>query len=379
MKEKRIRREQKKKKKKIQAGSFSSFTFFSSLSLSSLPSFSSGMDGQGIPTVKSAAGEDPVLLSPTPSDDDEHRPQPAASSVEDLRAKIIKQVEYYFSDENLPSDKFLLKQVKKDKEGFVSISLIASFRKMKKVTKDISSIVDALKESSQLVVSSDGKKVKRRYPLPSIVSTDPKFCTVVVVNLPEDHSIQNIHKIFAQAGSVKTVSIHDPHAAEDSLNRNKGKQLASGKIYALVEYETVEAAEKAVATLNDETDWRNGLRVQLLQKPMGHGLERKARRGSDSEKASHAQVPVSAKDDNNNFSNEQHEALDEDGEHMFKERNGRKGQNRSKGRKYRGSNGMGHGMASNVEPFKPPPGPRMPDGTRGFTMGRGRPPMSSHI
>lgn len=28
------------------------------------------------------------------------------------------QVEYYFSDENLPTDKFLLKYVTRDKEGF---------------------------------------------------------------------------------------------------------------------------------------------------------------------------------------------------------------------------------------------------------------------
>lgn len=31
---------------------------------------------------------------------------------------MLLQVEYYFSDENLPDDKFLMKQVKKDKEGF---------------------------------------------------------------------------------------------------------------------------------------------------------------------------------------------------------------------------------------------------------------------
>lgn len=38
----------------------------------------------------------------------------------------------------------------------------------------------------------------------------------------------------------------------------------------------------------------------------------------------------------------------------------------------------GHGTTTSthiVEPSKPPPGPRMPDGTRGFTMGRGRPPV----
>ncbi|XP_021854634.1 la-related protein 6A isoform X1 [Spinacia oleracea] len=329
-----------------------------------------------ISAVETATNEDTILHSPPLSgDDDDHRPPPAASSDSDLRAKIAKQVEYYFSDENLPSDKFLLKQVKKDKEGFVSISLIGSFRKMKKLTKDSSSIVDALKESRQLILSSDGKKVKRRNPLPS--NEDAELCVVVVANLPEDHSVQNIQKICGRAGSIKTISIHDPHAAEDSAKRNKAEKLVNGKMYALVEYDTVEAAEKAVVTLNDEMDWRNGLRVQLLQKQRGSSLGRKTWRESDSEKGGRAQMSVSAKDDNNNHSNEQRD--DEDGEHRSKEGNGRKGRNRSKGQKYRGNNGLGHGRANVVESSnKQPPGPRMPDGTRGFSMGRGQPPMSSH-
>ncbi|XP_021763908.1 la-related protein 6A [Chenopodium quinoa] len=343
---------------------------------------------EGIPTtypshppeivgVATSADEVPVLRSPPPSDDEDLRSQPVVSSVEDLRAKIIKQVEYYFSDENLPNDKFLLKQMKKDKDRFVSISLIGSFRKMKRLTKDISTIVDALKESSQLVLSSDGKKVKRRHPLPS--NEDSKLCTVVVANLPEDHSVQNIQNICGRAGSIKTISIHDPHAAADSVKRNKAEKLVNGKIYALVEYETVEAAEKAVAALNDETDWRNGLRVQHLQKRKGNGLGRKVWRESDSEKGGLAQVHVSTKD-GKIHSNVQHDDLDdEDGEHRSKEGNGQKGRNRSKGRKYRGNNGMGHGMATTIESSnKPPPGPRMPDGTRGFTMGRGRLPTSCH-
>ncbi|KAH6815865.1 RNA-binding protein [Perilla frutescens var. frutescens] len=37
---------------------------------------------------------------------------------DDLRRKIIKQVEYYFSNENLPNDKFLLKYVTRNAEGF---------------------------------------------------------------------------------------------------------------------------------------------------------------------------------------------------------------------------------------------------------------------
>lgn len=48
---------------------------------------------------------------------------------------------------------------------------------------------------------------------------------------------------------------------------------------------------------------------------------------------------------------------------------------------------LGHGSAptsSRMEgPSKPPPGPKMPDGTRGFAMGRGRaappPPVGSQV
>ena len=31
---------------------------------------------------------------------------------------VLLQVEYYFSDENLPTDKFLLNAMKKNKKGF---------------------------------------------------------------------------------------------------------------------------------------------------------------------------------------------------------------------------------------------------------------------
>jgi hypothetical protein len=37
---------------------------------------------------------------------------------EELKAKIVKQVEFYFSDTNLPTDNYLMKYVKKDPQGF---------------------------------------------------------------------------------------------------------------------------------------------------------------------------------------------------------------------------------------------------------------------
>jgi La-related protein 7 len=40
--------------------------------------------------------------------------------------------------------------------------------------------------------------------------------------------------------------------------------LFANKLHAFVEYETLEDAEKAILELNDEKNWRNGLRVPLL-------------------------------------------------------------------------------------------------------------------
>ena len=50
--------------------------------------------------------------------------------------KIVIQVEFYFSDANICKDKFLLKHVKRNKEGYVSLKLISSFKRIKHLTKD---------------------------------------------------------------------------------------------------------------------------------------------------------------------------------------------------------------------------------------------------
>ncbi|KDP37969.1 hypothetical protein JCGZ_04612 [Jatropha curcas] len=316
-------------------------------------------------------------------DQDQDQPTALTDPTEGLKHRIIKQVEYYFSDENLSTDKHMIGLMKK-KEGFVPITIIASFRKMKKLTQDHSFIVAALRESSFLVVSADGKKVKRLHPFPLAEFKDPKLCTVLVENLPEDHSVKNIRRIFGEVGKIKHISIRDPHAMEESKKGSKADVLISSKLHALVEYDTVEAAEKAVATLNNEQDWRNGLRVKLLKRMGKYGQRRQAWREPDTEKNNTGRGSNQMGDEENHNSSEHHDEThdEEDGEHLSKEKNGHKGRNRGRSRrnKYRTTNGLGHGATSSahaIEPSKPPPGPKMPDGTRGFTMGRGRPPVSN--
>lgn len=306
----------------------------------------------------------------------------AAVSLDDLKLKIIKQVEYYLSDENLPTDKYLLGFLKRNKEGFVPISLIASFRKMKKLTRDHSIIVAALKESSLLVVSGDGKRVKRLNPFRFNEVKDHKLYTVLVENLPEDHSKENIHQIFREAGNIKRITIHDPRSAAESAKHIKQEMFISNKLHAFVEYETIEAAEKAVEMLNDEQDWRNGMRVKLLKRLGKYGHKKQAWKASNSEKNSSSHISEQTGDKENHGSNEHHEDThdEEDVEHLSKDKGGQRyrNQGRSRKNKYRATNGMGHGNTSSThagEVSKPPPGPRMPDGTRGFAIGRGRPPV----
>ncbi|CAN8245909.1 unnamed protein product [Cochlearia groenlandica] len=326
-----------------------------------------------------------------------------AVPVDEMKQKIIRQVEYYFSDENLPTDKFLLTAIKKTKKGFVPIATIATFNKMKKLTRDHALIVSALKESSFLVVSQDGKKVKRLSPLPEIM--DPKIFTVLVENLPEDHSDENIREIFGKAGSIKSVSICDPSAAEQSEKGGKKEKFISTRLHAFVEYETMEAAEKAATTLNNDQDWRNGMRVKLFEE-VGKFAQR------DKTGRVHGHTGGEEIRKANEHQHHRHNHTDTHANEEGGHKNGNRGAGRGRRQSHQGGYGIGHGTTPSVsssshhnhhhhhvdvskrhpglkmsdgtrgssshhsnpvEVTKRPPGPKMPDGTRGFTMGRGKP------
>ncbi|WCJ27544.1 LA RNA-binding protein [Euphorbia peplus] len=75
-----------------------------------------------------------------------------------LRDGIARQIDYYFSDENLKNDHYLRSLM--DNQGWVLISVIADFNRVKKMTTDISFILDALQSSSTVEIKGD--KIRRR-------------------------------------------------------------------------------------------------------------------------------------------------------------------------------------------------------------------------
>ncbi|KAF0895284.1 hypothetical protein E2562_008598 [Oryza meyeriana var. granulata] len=187
---------------------------------------------------------------------------------DDVVHKITKQVEYYFSDINLATTEHLMRFITKDPEGYVPISVVAGFKKIKALIQSNAMLASALRTSSKLVVSDDGTRVKREQLFTELDLEELQARIVVAENLPDDHCYQNLMKLFSTVGSVKTIRTcypQTPNGTGPVTNRSaKLDMLFANKLHAFVEYDTIEDAEKAIVELNDERNWRNGLRVRLL-------------------------------------------------------------------------------------------------------------------
>ena len=55
------------------------------------------------------------------------------------------------------TDAFMLKHVRRNKQGFVSIKLITSFRKVKAMSKDFQTVAYCLRHSDKLEVNEEGQ------------------------------------------------------------------------------------------------------------------------------------------------------------------------------------------------------------------------------
>ncbi|SCU84412.1 LAFA_0D09824g1_1 [Lachancea sp. 'fantastica'] len=142
----------------------------------------------------------------------------------EVAKQCLKQLEFYFSEFNLPYDKFLRTTAEKN-EGWVPISTIATFNRMKKF-RPVDKVVETLRTSTVLEVSEDGENVKRRVPLD--LQHDAKLergkRTVVVQNfdfskngehkLSEEEKTElqeNVEGFFGKLGSVSQVRLKKDH------------------------------------------------------------------------------------------------------------------------------------------------------------------------
>ena len=182
----------------------------------------------------------------------------------ELTQKIIDQVEFYFSDVNITKDAFLLKHVKRNKEGYVSLKLISSFKRVKHLAKDWRVVAYALAKSKKLEINEAGTKLRRVDPLPPYDQTTPSR-TIVAIDLPlEKPTIENVAEMFKTCGEIALIRIlrpGNPIPADVRNFVNKHPEM-NGKISALVEFERTESAHNA---LQKDLNWRNTENMKVFE------------------------------------------------------------------------------------------------------------------
>jgi len=173
---------------------------------------------------------------------------------EDLMSKVVSQVEFYFSDANVSKDKFLLKHIRRNKEGYVSLKLVSSFKKVKQLTRDWRVVAHSLNKSSTKIQINDlGTKIRRTEPLPEI-SDVPATCAVLVMGLPDPKpTIQSVSDLFSSCGEIAFIRVlRAGSAVPQDLKSLAAKHPSLGvSDCAWVEFETQDAARAATEVTHD--------------------------------------------------------------------------------------------------------------------------------
>lgn len=160
------------------------------------------------------------------------------SRVKQLLADIKKQVEFWFGDVNLHKDRFMRNLIEQSRDGYIDISVLTSFNRMRKLTTDVKLIARALKNSALIEVNLEGTRVRRKYPLGESPK-DVDSRTVYVELLPKTVTHLWVERVFSRCGNVVYVSIP------------RYKSTGHPKGFGFVEFETEEQAQKAVEMLNN--------------------------------------------------------------------------------------------------------------------------------
>ncbi|TVU44253.1 hypothetical protein EJB05_03689 [Eragrostis curvula] len=138
----------------------------------------------------------------------ELQPEPEADA-EENQAKLLKQIEFYFSKDNLCTDVFLRRKM--DDQGWVDISLIAGFKKVRELTNDVQYIKETIQSSSILEIQDD--KIRRqndwdKWVIPRESNPDVQSSSASLT------SRTDVTDLTAHLGGVnlhESTSMEDPH------------------------------------------------------------------------------------------------------------------------------------------------------------------------
>ncbi|KAI6214998.1 hypothetical protein M3Y94_00333700 [Aphelenchoides besseyi] len=163
----------------------------------------------------------------------------------ELNDQVLRQVEYYFGDINLPRDKFLQEEMKKD-DGWIELTTMLTFNRLAKLTKDVKVVADALKDSELIEVSEDGTKIRRSPEVPLPDNTleywqEIKHRTAYVKGFDVEDTLDDVQKFVS------------PYKVQNVVMRRLQKRKKTFKGSVFVTFADVETAKKFVDDSNHET------------------------------------------------------------------------------------------------------------------------------
>ncbi|CAJ2512306.1 Uu.00g053210.m01.CDS01 [Anthostomella pinea] len=181
------------------------------------------------------------------------KPDPVVLPDSDDPEDIRKQVHFYFSDSNLPGDKYMWGQTGGEENKPVPVSKIASFARMRRF-KPYTAVINALKASSFLVVEgAEGEETVRRKnaydPSKKLTPNQVIERSVYVKGFGEgepDTQIQ-VEAFFSQFGEYSEVRLRKD---DKDIEHNKPFK---GSVF--VQWADKETAEKFMA-LDPKPQWK---------------------------------------------------------------------------------------------------------------------------
>lgn len=179
--------------------------------------------------------------------------------------QICMQVEEYLSDAYLANDKYLLRQLRSKSEGYLSVKLLTSFKKIKKLTRDWRVTSYALRMSSKVELSSDGNRVKRVANLPDNLRRGRTMTSILAIRVPNDWStLEAITNIFSAYGNITLARVLRPGRPIPADLRNYATQIPDmgNTTCAVVDFDSTDSAHECCRGLRDQN--LHGMRIALL-------------------------------------------------------------------------------------------------------------------
>jgi len=204
---------------------------------------------------------EPTTETTTTESKPEEKPVDSKPLDEEEQRKVRKQVEFYFSNSNYPKDKFLLAAAKEDPEGFIPLSSLLTFNRMKPLVSTVPQIASALLESNVVVLNADQTKLKRKHPVPDKLDNHER--TIYVQNAPKDGTLEDFQDLFSKYGEVCSVRI-----VRDKQKNSLGN--------AFVEFSTKEALETVLKETITMKENQLAMSKQL-PKPQGNQNKKRGR------------------------------------------------------------------------------------------------------